>query len=120
MSASVTSMGGGSATADSGEGATTDSVSASQNTRTLPPAATRGLLALGKYSTIESLKSRGIITAAQGGYSTVSGSAVSRIGSQHNGDVYQLGNVEISEQRAKSTTVYDLARLSRTLALHNA
>lgn len=35
-----------------------------------------------------------------------------RIGSQHNGNIYQLGGVTLSESQAKSTSVYDLSRMA--------
>lgn len=37
------------------------------------------------------------------------------IGSQHNGDIYTFGNVTLSTEQAKSTTVYDLVRMARGL-----
>lgn len=42
----------------------------------------------------------------------------SRIGSQHNGNVYTFGNITLSEAQARSTTVYELAQRSRNLALY--
>lgn len=37
------------------------------------------------------------------------------IGSQHNGDIYTFGNVTLSTEQAKNTTVYDLVRMARGL-----
>ena len=37
------------------------------------------------------------------------------IGSQHNGDIYTFGNITLSKEQAKSTTVYELARMARGL-----
>ena len=41
-----------------------------------------------------------------------------RIGSQHNGNLYQYGNITIDEQRAKTMTLYELAQTSRRLGLY--
>lgn len=38
-----------------------------------------------------------------------------RIGSQHNGNIYQIGGITVSEERARSTSVYDLAQMARGL-----
>lgn len=40
-----------------------------------------------------------------------------RIGTQYSGNVYQLGGISISEEKARVTSVYDLARMARTLAI---
>ena len=39
------------------------------------------------------------------------------IGTQHNGNVYQLGGISISEGKARSTSVYELARMAQTLSI---
>ena len=44
-------------------------------------------------------------------------SRASSIGTQNNGDIFQLGNVTLTEQQAKNTTVYDFAQIARTLAV---
>lgn len=41
------------------------------------------------------------------------------IGKQYNGDIYQMGGITLSEQQAKSTSVYDLARMSKNLRSYN-
>ena len=51
------------------------------------------------------------------GEKSIAGTTDNRIGRQHNGNVYQLGGITISEGQAKTMTVYDLARLSRNLTL---
>lgn len=50
---------------------------------------------------------------------SLAGTVDNRIGSQHNGNVYQFGDVRIDEQTAKSTTIYDFARASRNLPLYS-
>ena len=40
-----------------------------------------------------------------------------RIGTQYSGNVYQLGGISIIEEKARVTSVYDLARMARTLAI---
>ncbi len=42
-----------------------------------------------------------------------------RIGSQHNGNIYQFGGVTLTEGTAKSTSVYDLAHMARGLGSYN-
>ena len=39
------------------------------------------------------------------------------IGTQHNGNVYQLGRISISEGKARTTSVYELARMAQTLTI---
>lgn len=39
------------------------------------------------------------------------------IGTQHNGNVYQFGGISISEGKARSTSVYELARMAQTLSI---
>lgn len=48
------------------------------------------------------------------------GSAGTSIGTQYNGGVYNIGGVSLTEAQAKSTTVYELAMLSRNLKAYNA
>ncbi len=85
----------------------------------LPPETTRRLLTAEANGNFEALLSHlGIVTAAADRYAGIGG-AVSKntIGEQHNGDVYQLGGVTISEGQAKGMTVYQFAQLAGTLAL---
>ena len=42
------------------------------------------------------------------------------IGTQYNGGVYNIGGISLTEAQAKSTTVYELAMLSRNLKAYNA
>lgn len=39
------------------------------------------------------------------------------IGTQHNGNVYHLGGISISEGKARTTSVYELARMAQTLTI---
>ena len=38
----------------------------------------------------------------------------------HYGDVYQYGNITLSEEQARGMTVYDLAQKARSLGIYNA
>lgn len=81
----------------------------------LPPDVTKRLLNPDRsslYATV--LDTMRFFTKGMG---SVAGSVDNRIGSQHNGNVYQLGGITISEGQAQTMTVYDLARLSRNLTL---
>ena len=65
------------------------------------------------------LRSMGIVTSAGragGGYAGGSGST--SIGEQHNGDVYQIGGVTLTEGQARGMTVFDLVQMAGGLALH--
>lgn len=41
------------------------------------------------------------------------------IGSQHNGDVYQFGDISIGSEKAKQTSVYQLAQMAKTMRIHS-
>ena len=41
------------------------------------------------------------------------------IGKQYNGDIYQYGNITLTREEAKNTSVYDLARLSNKLCIYS-
>lgn len=41
------------------------------------------------------------------------------IGEQHNGDIYQYGNITLTKEQARNTSVYDLARLSGKLSIYS-
>lgn len=43
-----------------------------------------------------------------------------RIGSQYNGDIYQFAGIQLTQQQAKSMTVYDLAQMSRSLGIYQS
>ena len=85
----------------------------------LPPDMTRKLLTAetnGAFSAL--LRDMGIVTAAANEISVLSG-GISRtsIGSQHNGDVYEIGGVTLTERQARGMTVYELAQMARRLAI---
>ena len=79
----------------------------------LPPSMTDGLLNAERNGSFDALLGHlGIITAAANGV------AKNNIGSQHNGDVYTMNGVTIGDAQARSMTVYELAQMGKTLALH--
>lgn len=88
----------------------------------LPPKMTKALLDAERNGSFDALLGHlGIVTAAAQSYAGFgNGFTRNSIGSQHNGDVYEFGNITLSEQQARSMTVYDLAQMSRTLSLQNA
>lgn len=49
---------------------------------------------------------------------SIIGNTNSRTSSDHYGDLYQFGNVIMTEGQARSTSVYDLARMSRSLGIY--
>lgn len=61
----------------------------------------------------------GIVTASQGTYAGHSADKKYSIGTQYNGNYYDIGGVTMSEGKAKSTTVYEMVQGSRTLVLHS-
>lgn len=65
------------------------------------------------------LRSMGIVTSSGESYAGFGGVTNNRIGTQNNGDTYQFGNISLSEQQARSMTVYDLANMAGELSLHN-
>lgn len=85
----------------------------------LPPDATRALLNAEADGTFDSLvKHLGIVVGTAyriAGYGGARPS--SAIGSQHNGDVYEIDGVTLTETQARGMTVYDLAQMGRSLAL---
>lgn len=88
----------------------------------LPPKLTSSLLQVEKDGTFESMLNHlGIVTAAAQAYGGFGESVTNnRIGSQHNGDVYEIAGITLSEEQARGMTAYDLAQMARTLSLHNA
>lgn len=50
---------------------------------------------------------------------SVAGTVDNRIGSQHNGNVYQFGEIRIDEATAKNMSIYEFARSSRDLHLYS-
>lgn len=49
-----------------------------------------------------------------------SGMVDNRIGTQVNGGMYQYGDIRLTEQQAKSMTLFDLAQAARTLGIYNS
>ena len=49
---------------------------------------------------------------------TLAGIASSRMSNDHYGDVYQYGNITLTEGQARSMSVYDLAQMSRSLSIY--
>ena len=43
----------------------------------------------------------------------------SGIDTQYNGDIYQYGNITLTKEQARSTSVYELARLSNKLSIYS-
>jgi hypothetical protein len=65
------------------------------------------------------LRSMGIVTSAGGaGGGYAGGSGGTSIGEQHNGDVYQIGGVTLTDGQARGMTVFDLVQMAGGLALH--
>ena len=55
-----------------------------------------------------------------GGGSKPATLAGTSIGSQHNGNIYNMNGYTISERQARSTTVYDFVRMSRGLGIYKS
>lgn len=91
-----------------------------QDEMVLPPWVTASLLKAENSGAFDALLNHlGIVTAAANTIAGFGGvNARSSIGSQHNGDVFEIGGVSISEAQARSMSVYDFAQVARTLALH--
>ena len=51
---------------------------------------------------------------------TFGGNVNSKSTNDHYGDVYQIGSMTYTEERARRTSVYDAAQAAKTLALHNS
>ena len=91
-----------------------------QDEMILPPDTTGALLKAERNGGFDALlRSLGIVTAAANGISAFgSVNARESIGSQHNGDIYEIDGVTMTEGQARSMTIYDLAQMGKTLALH--
>ncbi len=91
-----------------------------QDEGVLPPALTQAMLSPSADSTFRArmaeLNYLYGVTDKIGG--VMPGMVDNRIGSQHNGNLYQYGNITIDEQRAKTMTLYELAQTSRRLGLY--
>lgn len=90
-----------------------------ENEMVLPPSATAALLTAENTGAFDSLLDHlGIVTAAARSLSGFGGGSIgNRIGSQHNGNVYQFGKITLTEGQARGMTVYDLARMAGNLSL---
>lgn len=55
-----------------------------------------------------------------GSTGNLAGSSSMAIGSQHNGDIYTFGNITLNKEQAKSTTVYELAKMARGLRSYSS
>lgn len=86
----------------------------------LPPGVTASLLNAERSGAFDALLAHlGIVTTAAQSFAGFGAVSSSRIGSQHNGDVYEIGGITLSEAQARGMTVFDLAQMARTLSLHN-
>ena len=84
----------------------------------LPPDITQRMLSVGGGSLIgERLNELRYLYGVTG---SMRGNVSNSIGSQHNGDLYQYGNITLSAAQAESMTVAELARASRNLRLYSA
>lgn len=85
----------------------------------LPPDMTAKLLRAEASGGFEALLAHlGIVTAAAQSYKALQTSkARTTIGTQNNGNTYNLGGISLSEQQARSMTVYDLAQMARNLSI---
>jgi len=86
----------------------------------LPPNVTERMLRAEETGAFNALlRHMGIVTAAAEQASALEGGSTRiGIGTQHNGNVYQFGSITLNEQQARGMTVYDLAQMAGTLALH--
>ena len=89
-----------------------------QDEMILPPDMTKNLLKAEASGTFERvMRSLGIVTSAGNALTVAKSDGTgSRIGSQHNGNVYNIGGVSLSEAQARTLSVYDLAQMARNLA----
>lgn len=88
------------------------------NEMILPPDITQRMLSVGGRSLIgERLNELRYLYGVTG---SMRGNVSNSIGSQHNGDLYQYGNITLSAAQAESMTVAELARASRNLRLYSA
>ena len=85
----------------------------------LPPDITAKLLKAENSGGFDALLAHlGIVTAAGQSYKAIqAGRARDTIGTQNNGNTYNFGGISLSEQQARSMTVYDLAQMARNLAI---
>lgn len=89
----------------------------------LPPDITRRMLTPVADERFEQrIKELGFLYGSSSTLQTQSGARFDNhaIGTQHNGNVYQLGGISISEGKARTTSVYDLARMAQTLTISSS
>lgn len=87
----------------------------------LPPEITKAMLSPSSNAVFQArMRELGLLYGGGGhtGALPAGGIQNNRSSQDHYGDVYQLGGVTLSEDKAKFTTVYELAQLSRNLSLH--
>ena len=84
----------------------------------LPPEITKKMLAPMADARFEQrIRELGLLYGARNDLPLAGGARFDNhaIGTQHNGNVYQLGGISISEGKARTTSVYELARMAQTL-----
>lgn len=86
----------------------------------LPPDITAAMLAPSADSTFQArVKELGLLYGGNLGRGIpMAGTVQNRSSQDHYGDSYQFGDVTLTENQAKSMTVYDLAQMSRNLSLY--
>ncbi len=91
-----------------------------QDEMVMPPWITSAMLRAESTGAFDALLNHlGIVTAAANSIAGFGGATTKNsIGSQHNGDVFEIGGIQISEAQARGMSVYDFAQTARTLALH--
>jgi len=93
----------------------------SEDEMVLPPNVTKALLKPQNSSAFsQRLSELGFLYGVNGYNNITPGSSTTmRSSNDHYGDTYQYGNITLTEGQAKGTSVYELARLSRGLAIHS-
>lgn len=83
----------------------------------LPPSLTKSMLAPSANTVFrQRIAELGALYGSNyGNYKSIG----STIATQNNGDNYNFGNITLTTEQAKSTTVYQLARMSRNLSMYN-
>ena len=86
----------------------------------LPPEITKKMLAPMADARFEQrIRELGLLYGARNDMPLAGGARFDNhaIGTQHNGNVYRLGGISISEGKARTTSVYELARMAQTLTI---
>lgn len=84
----------------------------------IPPMLTRKMLSPTATGTFKQRMEE--LSFMYGATRNLAGRKTYGIGTQNNGDTYQLGGITMTTAQAKSTTVYELARMSKNLRAYNA